>query len=313
VPNVWNETAADVRIGDDPVVNSGPLPPGPVPARPRPLYSRLLQTDLLDQAVRRVEADVAREPHRVDLLRRLGSLQRQNGDLVGALRTYVMLTAVAPADPVAAQLVAILQGQAVPVEPWPEPFVLVRDFLPAERLAELLEFTARQHDTFAPTPVGSKDGNVYDANARWCESVWNVESISAWLLPLVQARLPLALTQLGLPPQPLEIRDCKITRYGDGGFFGPHVDRAGGFTERILGLVLYFHYPPKRFTAGGLAIYDRDLRTGEAAMSCTTIIPEQNELVLLGSDCWHEVLPVHCAPDEWEAGRFTFNGWICRM
>jgi hypothetical protein len=315
VPNVWIETEADVRINTEPGRATVPeSSPGraPSPARPRPLYSRLLQTDLLDQAVRRVEADLARQPFRLDWLRRLGSLQRQIGDHAGALRTYQTLKTVAPADPVAARLVAILTGQPVPLEPWPEPFVLESDFLSLPRLEELLAFTAQQRDAFAPTPVGSAAGNSYDANARWCENVWDVTSIATWLLPLVLARLPQALAQLGLAAQPLEIRDCKITHYGDGGFFGPHVDRGGGFTDRVLGLILYFHFPPKRFRAGGLAIYDRDLRTGGAASSCTTIIPEQNQLVLLGSDCWHEVLPVRCAPDQWDAGRFTFNGWICR-
>jgi hypothetical protein len=315
VPNVWIETEADVRIGDELAAERATRPPaGPVPAapRPRPLLSRLLQTNLLDQAIRQVEAGLAREPHHPDLLRRLGDLQRQTGDHAGALDTYEALKAVAPADPSVARIVAILRGQAVPVVPWPEPFVLDRSFLPDERLDELLAFTARQRDAFAPTPVLHQGRASYDANARWCANVWDVGPVVEWLLPLIQVRLPQALTQLGLPTQPLEIRDCKITHYGDGGFFGPHVDRGAGARNRVLGFVLYFHFPPKRFTGGGLAIYDRDLRTGGPATSCSTIIPEQNQLVLLGSDCWHEVLPVSCAADQWDTGRFTFNGWICR-
>jgi SM-20-related protein len=213
---------------------------------------------------------------------------------------------------VAARMLAILRGQASASAPWPEPFVLHRAFLPDERLDDLLAFAAGQRDAFAPTPVLHQGRTTYDSNARWCANAWDVGPIADWLLPLIQARLPSALAQLDLPAEPLEIRDCKITQYGDGGFFGPHVDRGPGAETRVLGFILYFHFPPKRFTGGGLAIYDRDLRTGGPATTCTTIIPDQNQLVLLGSDCWHEVLPVQCPAEPWNAGRFTFNGWICR-
>jgi SM-20-related protein len=311
VPNVWIETDAEVRVSDQPVPSPSSSPVGPPQVRPepRPLLSRLLQTDLLEQAIRKIEADLAREPERLDLLRRLGNLQRQVGDHARALDTFERLRAISPADPVATRLIAILKGGGSSLVFWPEPFVLDRDFLSAERFDQLLTFTAQHREAFAPTPVAR---HTYNANSRWSSSVREVGPISEWLLPLLQARLPRALAQLDLPAQPLEVRDCKITHYGDGGFFGPHVDRGAGHVDRVLGFILYFYFAPKRFTGGGLAIYDRDLGTGAAATSCTTILPEQNQLVLLAADCWHEVLPVRCSPDQWDAGRFTFNGWVYR-
>jgi hypothetical protein len=307
-PQVWIETEAEVR--PDAASVGAPVERRPAP-RPQPLLSRVMQSTLLERAVAEVAARVGREPARADLVRRLGDLQRQSGDLAAALATYQRLLELVPSDATAGRIVAILEGRALAPAVWPEPVVLEQAFLPPDVLDQLLALTRAQRDTFAPTPVGGT-ANHYDPSKRYCTNTWTIEPVASRILPLIQNRLHLVLPRLGVPAQPLEIRDCKITCYGNGGFFGPHVDRGPGVEDRVLGFVLHFHFPPKRFRGGGLAVYDRDLRTGGPAISATTIVAHQNQLVLLGSDCWHEVLPVECAPDEWDAGRFTFNGWICR-
>lgn len=308
-PQVWIETDAEVR--PDAASAGAPVERRSPPPRPKPLLSRVMQSTLLERSIADVGARVGREPARADLVRRLGDLQRQSGDLAAALATYRRLLELVPADSAAGRIVAILEGQPLAPAVWPEPVVIEPDFLPSDVLDGLLALTRAERDTFAPTPVGGTR-NHYNPNARHCTNIWTIEPVGSRILPLIQNRLPLVLPRLGIPAQPLELRDCKITCYGNGGFFGPHVDRGPGVEDRELGFVLHFHFPPKRFAGGGLAVYDRDLRTGGPAISATTIVARQNQLVLLGSDCWHEVLPVECSPDEWDAGRFTLNGWICR-
>jgi hypothetical protein len=321
-PEVWLETDAEVRTiesgpgsGDREPAGDGAAADGPA-ARPRPspLLSRVMQTDLLDVAIERLRREAESGTISPDRRKRLGDLLRQRGDLAAAAQTYETLLVETPGDPTVERLLAILKSQALPQAPvtWPEPFVLLQDFLPEFRLDEMRAFAHAHRDRFAETPVLLEGRNVVSRTARWCTSIFDTAPLDAWFVPMVQAALPQSLKRLDLGAQALTVRDCKIVQYGDGGFFGPHRDRGPGADTRVLGFVYYFYFPPKRFTGGGLAIYDSDVRGRGVSATSTTIIPEQNQLLLLTSDCWHEVLPVRCPPDQWDAGRFTFSGWICR-
>jgi len=315
VPAVFLETSAAVQFEAEPDPGATPStsPSAPAaPPRPQPVLSRIFRTDLLAKGIAAVTAALAREPARADLVRRLGDLQRQAGNHAAALDCYRQLLARLPGDPIASRLVALLSQEAVPPAFWPEPFRLVEEFLTPEQLSLVLALTAARRDEFDQTPVQGRSGHVYDQTVRWCTHTWNVAGIAGWFEPLVLARGVQALAHFGLAAAPLEIRDARLTRYGHDGFFGPHVDRGPGTETRVMGFIFYFYFPPKRFHGGGLAIYDRDLRRGGPALSATTVLPLQNQLLLLPSDCWHEVLPVDCPGDAWEAGRFTFSGWICR-
>ncbi|HEY6358985.1 MAG TPA: 2OG-Fe(II) oxygenase, partial [Vicinamibacterales bacterium] len=321
-PEVWVETDAEVRTiesgsGVGSRVPSGGATTSAAPvgkARPNPLLSRILQTDLLDVAIERLRHEAQSGTMPPDRRKRLGDLLRQRGDLAAAARTYEELLVETPGDPTVARLVAILKGQGLPQAQvtWPEPFVLVQDFLPEARLDEMRAFARAHQDRFAETPVLLDGRNVVSRADRWCTSIFETAPLVEWFVPMVQAALPEYLRRLDLGAEPLTVRECKIVQYGDRGFFGPHRDRGPGAETRVLGFVYYFYFPPKRFTGGGLAIYDSDVRRRGVSATSTTIIPEQNQLLLLTSDCWHEVLPVRCPSDQWDAGRFTFSGWICR-
>ena len=312
VPVVFLETDAAVKFEAE--LDPGPTPRSApvVPPRPKPVMSQVFRTDLLDKAIAAVTAALAREPARTDLLRRLGDLQRQAGDHSAALASYRQLLELLPGDPMARRLVALLTQSAVPPLLLPEPFLLIEEYLTPEQLSVVLDVTAAHRGEFDQAMVHARSGNVYDRTVRWATHTWHVPEIASWFEPMVLARAVQALTDFGLAPEPLEIRDSRLTRYGHDGFFGPHVDRGPGVETRVMGFIFYFYFPPRRFSGGGLAIYDRDLRRGGPAVSGTTVLPQQNQLLLLPSDCWHEVLPIDCPGDAWDAGRFTFSGWICR-
>ncbi len=285
-----------------------------VPGVTEGALSMLLESGLLSRAAAQVAARLAAEPDQPLLWRRLGDLFRQAGDLERAAEAYERLRALEPGDAGVERLLAILRGEPLPCPPavWPARFLRIENFLPPERLRELREFTASRREEFAPTPVMEDGRAVLRPDVRWCENIWEIEPVTRWFEPLVAERIQEFAAQLQVSPDRFEIRDCKLTHYGDGSYFRRHIDRGPGAESRVFGFVYYFHFPPKRFEGGGLAIYDWDLETGEAAATCTTVVPEQNQLLVLSSHCWHEVLPVRCESGEWDAGRFTLNGWICR-
>ena len=84
----------------------------------------------------------------------------------------------------------------------------------------------------------------------------------------------------------------------------------GPAATRRMGFLLYFDFPPRRFTGGELLLYDLDPDTLWPVPRFTNLPPETNSLVVLPANCWHEVLPVRCPGDDWTAGRFTYSGWI---
>lgn len=285
------------------------------PVRPSTLGT-LLESGLLQKASAQLELLVTAQPDRADLWRRLGDTARQVGDLPRAAAAYERYLALEPGDIGIERALAILRSDPLPRPPasWPARYVRYNNFIPLERLQELMEFTVNRHEQFVPTQVVGRDGkNVLRPDVRWCTNYQEIDSITEWFMPLVQARLPEIMERLHDSPFRVELRDCKLTYYGDGSFFRPHIDRGPGVESRVFGFIYYFYFPPRRFNGGGLAIYDWDLEKGEAAANCTTLIPEMNQLVVLSSHCWHEVLPVRCATSDWDAGRFTLNGWINRV
>jgi Rps23 Pro-64 3,4-dihydroxylase Tpa1-like proline 4-hydroxylase len=93
--------------------------------------------------------------------------------------------------------------------------------------------------------------------------------------------------------------------YGDGGSFAKHSDAdAGGPNwQRRLSGVYYLHAQPKKFTGGGLAVYDR---RGKMYV----VDPDHNSALFFSRDLLHEVLLVTCASHAFEDSRFAVNVWI---
>lgn len=107
----------------------------------------------------------------------------------------------------------------------------------------------------------------------------------------------------------------QLTVHGDGCYYKVHNDSGSPETiTRELTYVYYVHSQPAQFSGGELRLYPTDPHDGRLLdrKRFKTITPENNRLVLFNSRCQHEVMPVRCPSHEFEASRFTFNGWLRR-
>lgn len=290
---VWVETEADVLASVPQRDDSRPAAAGP-PS----VLSRLLEAGLLDRARTQLSQNLVSAPTDPELLRRLGDVLRQLGCREESGQIYERLSQACPGDGVARRLSQILRGNPPPKKElsWPVVYSTHPDWLNPERLQELRNFTvSRQSD--------------FDL-ARCYTSSRDTAPLGAWFLPLLQEQLTRIQSEMGFAPVALAVEGCKITRFGKGTSIGPHVDRGPGWRRRVFGFVYSFCFPPPRFQGGGLAIYDWRQDTRSRADTCTTILPRDNELLILPADCWHEVLPLRAPDDAWESAHFTVNGWI---
>jgi len=285
-------------------------------ARDQSTLGFILDSGILRQAARQLEARLANEPDQPELLRQLADLYRKTGQLEHAARQYERLRQLLPGDAAAARLSASLTSRPLPpaAPSWPPRFVTLPDFLPAERLEEILTFAQTQQRSLTPSSVydAERGAALVKPGKRSSSDALLQGNDLGWFVQRIND-LRTALAELLQEPAPAgSFEECRLTCHGDGCFFKPHIDATPHRPNRLWSIVYYFYFPPQRYSGGELILYDWDHETGKAAETFTTIIPRQNLLVAFSSSCWHEVLPVRCTTSDWTAGRFTLNGWIHR-
>jgi Rps23 Pro-64 3,4-dihydroxylase Tpa1-like proline 4-hydroxylase len=266
--------------------------------------------DRAEAAVRRGLADRPTDPR---LLRNLGDVLRQKGDLRGAAEAYRRLSDARPGDRHAERMAALLDGGPSRREdPHPAKFFLARDFLTAERHAEVLAAVRRRRRKFQSTAVRTDKGkDRKDAATRRSQFCADVAGVQEWFDAKVLQAFPEICRRTGVEPFEPRILSCKFSAWHDGCFFRLHQDQATGIAAtRRLGFLYYFRFPPPRFRGGELLLYDRDPDTLWPRPSFTAIPPEDNLLAVIPANAWHEVLPVRVESDDWYAARFTYGGWI---
>jgi hypothetical protein len=272
-----------------------------------------LDSGAMDRAAASLRRRLGGAPDDPALLRDLGDVLRQKGDLDGAARVFRRLRDRLPGDAAAARLAALLAGEAAPPEPAiPAKFLRLRDFLPRERLDALRAHVRKRRRAFRDTAVRYAGGEDRpDAATRKSSYCADVAAIREWFDPLLLAAFPEACRRHGIEPFAPRVRSCKLSAWHDGCFFRLHQDQATGeAATRRLGFLYYFHFPPPRFEGGELLLYDRDPTTLWPRPTFTSLPPEGNTLAIIPANAWHEVLPVRLGDPDWYAARFTFSGWI---
>lgn len=306
---LWLETEAPVVPEEAPEFPSVELA---CELAPESELHRLRSSGLLPRARATLERALEARPGDPLLLRRLADVLRQEGRLEEALEVCRRLLQAAPGDAAARRLVELLQEAAPGAAPaWPTPFLRLPGLLSEDEIEDLRRHVREHRGSFGDTPVLVNGVKRLRRDVRKAVNLWELGPAARTLLPRLEERLPELLDRFRLPRGPLRIRDAKITRYGDGSYFRPHVDRGPGVEDRLLGFIWYFWFPPRRFEGGELAVYDREADTGARAATCTVLAPRYNDVAVIPADCWHEVLHVSCPGDDFESARFTVNGWIC--
>lgn len=129
------------------------------------------------------------------------------------------------------------------------------------------------------------------------------------LAALIDVRLEGTRAQLGVQPFEPMGKHFSMVAYGDGAFYGKHIDMSVGAAidrpPRQITFVYYFFREPKRFSGGALRLFD--MRLSGQSMD---VEPEHDMLLAFPSWMPHEVLPIACPGCGFGDGRFAVNIWV---
>ena len=195
---------------------------------------------------------------------------------------------------------------------FPATYLQIDNFLPEEEYQQVLE------------TAFNKQSKFYDSR-----TVTNTENYrQSLILPgkefsevyyLIKSKLletfPSLLDRLKHPEFSVSHVEMQMTAHNDGAFYKTHTDAGSEKTKtRELTYVYYFYQEPKQFSGGELKIYDTQMQGKKVIQkeNSQVIEPRNNSIVFFNSRCKHEVLPISCSSGEFQASRFTLNGWLRR-
>lgn len=187
------------------------------------------------------------------------------------------------------------------------PVVRFEQFLAANELRSLVEFVMDDECSFVASRVmeGETRTGVVNRELRRSRVLDDVGAFEPLFASRLTATLPEACRLLGIEPFQPDRIEMQIAVYDDGGFFGRHRDAdPAQLPSRTLTFVYFFFCGARRFRGGELRLYH--------VGGPTTIVPEQNVLVVFPSRMLHEVLPVDCPSRAFADCRFTVTGWLHR-
>jgi Rps23 Pro-64 3,4-dihydroxylase Tpa1-like proline 4-hydroxylase len=198
------------------------------------------------------------------------------------------------------------------------PFGLVREFLGAGTVEQLLAYAQLSQHLFHDSTVGYGEGREVDKQQRCSralrESVLRENGDFAGRLEASMKQLmPTMIETLGnttFNPHKFEI---EMVAHGDGAFFAKHVDLATGRhleSDRVISCVYYFHATPKAFSGGVLRLHS--LAASGQPGTFVDIEPFFDTLVYFPSWFPHEVLPISCPSGRFIDSRFAINCWVHR-
>lgn len=224
--------------------------------------------------------------------------------------------ALAPFDPAAARLLAVLDGTPLPAAPpadclQPCPFLVRRQVLDRalrDQLRGLFDGAGdmRRHEA----ALVANDGTLMGRRAtRVTEAAHG--GAGALMGAAIAPLLPEIFARLGLEPFTPGDSGWFLAAMGDGDDFACHVDSGHDHPERQVTLLYYLVDRPGSFAGGDLLLHDTAPANGEfLALAASRIRPEDNMLVAFPSAFVHQVTRLH-APAGAEPRRLV-AGWLVR-
>jgi hypothetical protein len=289
-----------------------------------PLY---VEPSVLQQAKNMAARRLVHDPRNAAVLRSFAESCRKLGELDEAAAAYTRLVNIEPDDADASYLTAGLGRHD-----WPAgrsgvraaPFVLVRDFLPAEFHDALLDFVSTDREAFAPALLAGKKGpGRYDPGYRDSLDFTGRFEYSARFRSFLEPVVHRTLGSFSLNGVSLARIEMNLRAYRDGHFFKVHMDvpaagassaEGAALRGRLISFVYFFHRTPRPFTGGELLLFDTDFDTHRWHRSrFTKITPQDNAIVLFTSSAYHCVVPVRCPTADFADSRFVVNGFVHRQ
>jgi Rps23 Pro-64 3,4-dihydroxylase Tpa1-like proline 4-hydroxylase len=198
----------------------------------------------------------------------------------------------------------------LPSDVLPSSYVQLDQFLTANELSRLLDYTFQKEAEFVSTSTSTGD-----VSYRKSVVLHSFPEFSNLITQRIQAIIPDVLAKLAMPQFPVTQVESQLTGHNDGNYYKIHNDNGSPDTAtRELTYVYYFYREPKAFSGGELLIYDSRIENNfyVQAESFHTIEPRNNSIVFFLSRYMHEVLPIQCPSRAFADSRFTINGWVRR-
>ena len=189
------------------------------------------------------------------------------------------------------------------------PHVIVPHALSGDTVARLFDYAVAQQSRMKPAEVHGDHGDELDLSGRSALALNELGPLRDELETCARRWIRDVRDALGVAPFQIEELDFTIVAYGDGAFYGRHIDTytgasAEGEVPRQLTFVCYFHREPKGFTGGALRLFDL---FGNESID---VEPEAGLMTAFSSWTPHEVLRVSCPSGAFEDCRFALNVWV---
>jgi SM-20-related protein len=193
------------------------------------------------------------------------------------------------------------------------PYLVERDFLEEDSVAEFLQFALARESAFAPTKVAGGGKGRHDPGLRVSVGTQELGLFKLLLEAKISALIPeLLVARLQVTPVPAPMIELLLVAHNEGAFYKRHIDTrtaADADSIRVLSGVYYFYAEPKAFAGGALRLYAIAAQ-GDAQF--VDIEPLRNSLLVFPSWAPHEVMPVSCPSGRFIDSRFAVNCWVHR-
>jgi len=191
------------------------------------------------------------------------------------------------------------------------PYMLIEGFLEPEFNEEILNYIIENEKEFSYSKTSNRVYHETDAPQIKSMTLFDIGPLKKRVEEKIAELFPTMISQLQISPfKPYKI-ETEFGAYGDGAFFGNHVDTVTyekATSYRIISAIYYLHSLPKKFSGGALRLHP--LPFGADMDEPREIIPENNLLVVFPSFAPHEVLPVVAPGLDFKDWRFAINCMI---
>lgn len=208
---------------------------------------------------------------------------------------------------------SVFDTQRPPTVAQTAPYIRIPDFMPSAAHKQILNYALSREGDYSPSTVKASltDENKRDASVRDSLVLRELGGLPAEFEQDLRTLIPDAMQVLDMDlPQNFEL-EFQLTAHNDGAFYRMHRDNNSPSTGmRQLTFVYYFHHQPQAYSGGEIRLFDTLKDSEAAAVSSVSIFPDDNSLLLFPSGIPHEVTEVSCPSKNFEASRFTLNGWV---
>lgn len=192
------------------------------------------------------------------------------------------------------------------------PYLVLRDFLPEETVAGLIDFALAHEADFAPTGVRPNKDGAIRPSVRLSLGTRDLGPFRPILEKKVLEQVPGVVSTLGATPIESPKLELQLVAHNDGAFYKRHIDTQTASDRhaiRMVSGVYYFHVQPRAFSGGALRLHAIGVPDQRAFVD---IEPTHNSLLVFPSWAPHEVMPIACPSKRFADSRFAVNCWVYR-